>query len=343
VDKIEIKKTTIAVDAMGGDYAPEEIVEGAILSLEEKDFSIILVGEEERINSLLSKQIFDKERLSVLNATQKIEQDESPAIAVRRKKQSSINICTTLVRDKVVDGMISAGPTGAIMTSAILNIGRIKGVKRPALAAFIPTVKNPVLLIDIGLNVDCKPIYLLQFAVMGKILYKNMVMDVQPKIGLLSIGEESTKGNHIIQESYELISKSIEDFIGNIEGHQILDGKAHVVVCDGFIGNVVIKSMEGTAEMLFNQLKDAFLTNTVSKIGAYLLKPSLESLKKKFDYREYGGLQLVGIDGICIKAHSRSKSKAIKNSIRVAKQVTNSDMIINLKSEIKKYLKETGQ
>ncbi|MGB3346735.1 MAG: phosphate acyltransferase PlsX [Candidatus Humimicrobiia bacterium] len=340
MSKKEIKKITIAIDAMGGDYAPEEIVEGAILSLEEKDFSIILVGEEEKINSLLSKQIFDKKRVSVLNATQKIEQDESPAIVVRRKKQSSINICSKLVRDKVADGMISAGPTGAVMTSAILNIGRIKGVKRPALAAFIPTVKNPILLIDIGANVDCKPIYLLQFAIMGKILYKNLLVDVQPKVGLLSIGEERTKGNHLVQESYELISKSIKDFVGNIEGHQILDGKAHVIVCDGFTGNVVIKSIEGTAEMLFNQLKDTFLTNTISKMGAYILKPSFKSLKKKFDYREYGGLQLVGIDGICIKAHGRSKSKAIKNSIRVAKQVINSEMIINLKSEISKYLKE---
>jgi len=338
LDAKKLEKITIALDAMGGDHAPDEIVKGALLSLKENDFNIILVGQEEKINNLLSIQKYDEQRVSVAKATQRIEQDEHPAIAVKRKKDSSINICSKLVKDGLAGGMISAGSTGAVMTSAILNIGRIKGVKRPALAAFIPTIRDPVLLIDIGANVDCKPNYLLQFAIMGKILYENLLPEIKPKIGLLSIGEERTKGNHLVQESHNLISKSIKNFVGNVESHQILSGKTNVIVCDGFVGNTVIKSMEGTAEMLFHQLKDMFLHNTVSKIGAYLLKSALKNLKKKFDYREYGGLQLLGINGICIKAHGRSKSKAIKSSVKVAIDTINSKTTTRIGSEISKYL-----
>lgn len=338
-----LEKITIAVDAMGGDYAPEEIIKGTILYLKESnikanDFRIILVGDEGKINNLLQKHEYDKRRLSVIKATQKIEHDEYPAIAVKKKRDSSLNVCSKLLKDKIADGMVSAGPTGAVMISAILNIGRIKGVKRPALAGFIPTIKNPVLLLDIGANVDCKPNFLLQFAIMGKILYENLLQQSQPKIGLLSIGEEKTKGNDLVKQSNKLISKSIENFIGNVEGHQILSGKAHVIICDGFTGNVLIKSMEGTAELIFNQLKDAFLSNIVRKSGAYLLRPALKELKNKFDYREYGGLQLLGINGVCIKAHGRSKAKAIKNSIKVAVNAIKSGIITKIADEISNYI-----
>jgi glycerol-3-phosphate acyltransferase PlsX len=339
-----LEKITIAVDVMGGDYAPEEIIKGTILYLKEinikdNDFKIILVGNERKINNLLQKYEYDKRRLSVIKATQKIEHDEYPAIAVKEKRDSSLNVCSKLVKDKISDGMVSAGPTGAFVISAILNIGRVKGVKRPAFAVFIPTIKNPVLLLDIGANVDCKPIFLLQFAIMGKILYENLLPQIQPRIGLLSIGEEKTKGNDLVKQSYELISKSIENFIGNVEGHQILSGKANVIVCDGFTGNVILKSIEGTAELIFNQFKNAFLSNIVRKSGAYLLRPALKELKNKFDYREYGGLQLLGINGVCIKAHGRSKAKAIKNSIKVAVNAIKSGMITKIADEIINYIK----
>jgi len=319
---------TVAVDAMGGDYAPKEIIKGAHLAAEDKELSIILVGQEEQINNELRK-LSPCANIRVKHAQDVIEMGEHAARAVKTKQSSSISIAAQLVKEGEACAMVSAGNSGATMSAAMLKIGRIKGVLRPAIAVIIPTLSKPTVLLDAGANAECKPKNLYQFAVMGK-AYATKVLDIKsPKIGLLNVGEERGKGGELLQKSYELMG-SIEGFVGNIEGNDIPSGKVDVVVCDGFVGNVALKLMEGLASTFFSQIKVVVKSSFIKIIGGVLLASSFRKLKSELDHEEYGGAHLLGINGVCVIGHGRSNAKAVKNAIMVAKRA----VLENIVSEI---------
>ncbi|MBC8412191.1 MAG: phosphate acyltransferase PlsX [Nitrospira sp.] len=309
----------IALDAMGGDYAPATTVEGAVDALsEDKELSVVLVGDDKKIRAELNNRKCDDSRISVQHATQTVEMDESPMNALRRKKDSSIRVAVDLVKDGRADAMVSAGNSGVVMATALMVLGKLPGVERPAIAAVMPTLKDRFVLIDAGANVDCKPIHLYQFAIMGE-AYAKLIFGIEkPTIGLLGIGEEDAKGNDLTREALKLIRDSNANFIGNVEGKDIFQGDADVVVCDGFVGNIALKVSEGLAEAMAMMLKKEILEKTRGKIGAYLLKGAFANFKKRTDYAEYGGAPLLGISKPCIISHGRSTSKAIKNAVMVA-------------------------
>jgi glycerol-3-phosphate acyltransferase PlsX len=306
----------IAIDAMGGDYAPTEIIKGAVEAAKLYPVSIILVGDEKELLRQLSKYK-DVESISIVHASQVINMDDPPASAVKQKKDSSINVAVKLVASGRADAVISAGNTGALMASALFGLGRIKGVERPAIATIFPTPGKPVLLLDMGANVDCKPKHLKQFAEMGS-LYAEHIMHVQnPRVGLLNIGEEETKGNELAVEAYQLLKQSKINFVGNVESKEIFAGKVDVFVCDGFIGNLLLKFAENIGQTVMGLIRKELLKNPISILGALLLAPGIRSLKKTMEYDEYGAAPLLGLDGVCFKAHGRAKARAITNAIRV--------------------------
>ncbi|MBI4744883.1 MAG: phosphate acyltransferase PlsX [Actinobacteria bacterium] len=332
------KKVTIALDAMGGDYAPEEIVKGAVEGALEYDVSIILVGDKKKIEKELLKYKVSS-NISIEKAAEVIDMSEHAARAVRLKEESSIVVAAKLCKEDKADVLLSAGNTGAVMTAALLNWGRIKGISRPAIAVIIPTPIKPVVFLDVGANAECKPENLLQFARMGRAYSANVLNVSNPTVGLLNIGEEKKKGNELVQATYSLLDQSGLNFVGNVEGRDFLNADADVVVCDGFTGNVALKLMEGMADLFFAQIKNIFTSSLSAKIGASLLKSSFKKLKLEMDYEEYGGAQLLGVNGVCIITHGSSKSKGIKCSIRVAHQTVVSRMI----EEIKKDIEEAGR
>jgi len=317
----------IALDAMGGDFAPEEIVKGALQAVKENtDIEIILVGQQEEIQKLLQKY-HAVDRISSVQAAQVIGMDETPVQAVREKKDASINVALKLLKDKKAQALVSAGNTGAFMAASLFKLGRIPGVERPAIATVFPTGESIVLLLDMGANVDNKPKHLLQFGEMGS-LYAEHVLHIQnPRVGLLNIGEEKEKGNELTQASWDLLSKANLNFIGNVESKEVLAGKVDVVVCDGFVGNLMLKFAESVAGTVFNLLKQQISKSFMAKIGALFLYPSFKALRKKIDYDEYGGAPILGVNGICIKAHGRARAKAIKNAIRVAWEAAREDVV----------------
>lgn len=312
----------IVVDAMGGDFAPREIVKGAVEAAREYAIDVVLVGPEEVIGQELAKAKGTlPSGISVVNATETIAMDEHPAQAIRKKKDSSLVVGVRLVKAGQGNAFVSAGNTGAAMAAALLGYGRIKGIDRPAIASVMPTVRGISLVLDVGANADCKPKNLLQFAVMGQIFANKILGISHPKVGLLNIGEEETKGNELVLEAYQLLkTQQGLNFIGNLEGRDIAAGKADVVVCDGFVGNVVLKFAEGLAKGLMGMIKEAATSSIMGTLGGALLKPALGELKKKVDYTEYGGAPLLGLNGICIISHGSSNAHAIKNAIRVAKE-----------------------
>ena len=312
---------------MGGDYAPEEIIKGSILAAAEiPDLEIVLVGDSVKLQSLL-KKYHGYSRQSVHHASQTIGMDEPPVQAVREKKDSSINVALELLKEKSASAVVSAGNTGAFMAAALFKIGRIPGVERPAIATMFPTGDAKVLFLDMGANVDNKPQHLKQFGEMGS-LYAEHVMHVKnPRVGLLNIGEEKEKGNELTQAAWELLSKSNINFIGNVESKDVLSGKVDVVVCDGFVGNLVLKLAESIAYKVVNLLKQEIKKSFLAKIGAIFLFPVFKNLSKQIDYDDIGGAQLLGVNGVCIKAHGRAKAKAIKNAIRVAYDSVNEDIV----------------
>lgn len=325
----------IAVDAMGGDYAPKEIIKGALLALElNKDIQIVLVGNEERINELMPNG-FDKSRVSIVHCSEIIGMDEHPAIAYRKKKDASISVATRLVKENKADAVVSAGSTGAQMVAGLFGLGRIEGVDRPAIGTVFPTLKGPKLLLDAGANADCKPENLVQFARMGKVYTEKVLGISDPQIALVSIGEEPTKGNELTIKAHELL-KAAEglSFKGNIEGRDILSGKADVMVCDGFVGNTILKVIEGTAMTFFSLMKEELGKNIKSKIGAVLLMPALKGLKGRLDYSEYGGAPLLGVKGVSIICHGSSKALAIKNAVRVAAECVENGFVEGIKDSI---------
>jgi len=309
----------IALDAMGGDYAPSTTVEGAIRALQEDgDLEIILVGDKEEIEQELKKQEYSGDQITIRHASQTVEMEDSPLTALRKKKDSSIRVAVDLVKSGEADAMVSAGNSGVVMATALHVLGKLPGVERPAIAAVMPSLKDHFVLIDAGANVDCKPTHLFQFAVMGE-AYARYIFNIEsPKIGLLSIGEEDIKGNELTRETFKILKDSKLNFIGNVEGKDIFEGEADVVVCDGFVGNIALKIAEGLAETTAKILKKEISEKAVGKVNLMLLKDALKSFKKKTDYSEYGGAPLIGLKQPCIIAHGRSTSKAIKNAIMVA-------------------------
>lgn len=309
----------VALDAMGGDYAPAMTVQGAIEALSEhEDLSVILVGNEAEIDLELKKIKYSGSQISVRRASQTVTMDDSPMTALRRKKDSSIKIGIDLVKSGEADAMVSAGNSGVVMATALFVLGKLPGVERPAIAAVMPSLKDHFVLIDAGANVDCKPLHLYQFAVMGESYARFIFNLTNPKTGLLSIGAEDVKGNELTRESFKLLKNSNVNFIGNVEGKEIFEGEADVVVCDGFVGNIALKIAEGLAETTARMLKKEISEKASGKIGSLFLKEALKSFKKKTDYSEYGGAPLLGLSKPCIIAHGRSTSKAIKNAIVVA-------------------------
>jgi phosphate acyltransferase len=313
----------IALDAMGGDFAPDVTVAGAIEAVSEYDVEVILVGDRDRLNEALKDKRYPANRISIFHASEIAGMDESPVTVLRKKKDSSIRKAVELVKIGQADAAVSAGHSGVAMAMALFLLGKVPGVDRPAIAAIMPSLTGSFVLIDAGANVDCKPENLLQFAYMGNAYYKAIFDDPSPRIALLSIGEEDTKGNELTKESFKLLKgRKGLNFIGNIEGKDVFAGRANVIVCDGFIGNIVLKTSEGLAETVLKMLKREIANVATGKIGYLMIKPAIRNFKKRTDYDEYGGAPLLGINGTCIISHGRSSARALKHAIRVAAEMS---------------------
>ncbi|MFA5839756.1 MAG: phosphate acyltransferase PlsX [Candidatus Margulisiibacteriota bacterium] len=319
----------IAVDAMGGDNAPAEIVKGAVQASLEYSLAITLVGDPAKIAAELKKHKNPGD-VSIVPASEVIGMDESPASAVKQKKDASINVAVSLVKDGKADAIVSAGNTGAIMAASLFKLGRIPGVERPAIATEFPLPAGKVLLLDMGANVDCKAKHLVQFAVMGNLFAKHVMHIENPRVGLLNIGEEKEKGNELTRETWPLLKNLPINFIGNVESKEILLGKADVIVCDGFVGNLILKFAESLGASVFKLMKKELFSGILNKIGLVFLLPSLSRLKKLVSYDEYGGAPLLGINGIVFKAHGRSNATAVKNAIREAAEMAEANMVGSL-------------
>jgi glycerol-3-phosphate acyltransferase PlsX len=309
----------IAVDAMGGDFAPGAVVEGAVDAAREFGVGIILVGDNTRVTRELALHDTSRLDIQVKHAPQVVEMMDHASVVLRKKKESSVRVATELVKSGEAVAVISAGHTGATMATALYVLGPMRGVERPAIAACMPAMSGFSIMLDVGANVDCKPVHLAQFAVMGDVYARKVHNFSKPKVGLLSIGEEDTKGNELTKEAFKLLKDSRLNFIGNIEGRDVFNGKADIIVCDGFIGNVALKISEGLAEAMNSLLRKEIEEAIGGQVGYLLLRPAFRNFKKKIDYSEHGGAPLLGINGICIISHGRSNAKAMKNAFRVAR------------------------
>jgi phosphate acyltransferase len=331
-------RARIALDAMGGDFAPNPIVAGAIKAQSELDVEVILVGEPDRIQACLKEQ-GATQKFEIVAAEGTIEMDEEPLSALRRKPNASINQAMKLVKEGRADAVVSAGHSGAAMAAALLRVGRLRGIERPAIAAIFPTIvpDKSVLILDVGANVDCKPKYLEQFAVMGSI-YSQYVSGVEnPQVGLLNIGEEKSKGNDLAVSVYTSLSKSTEIcFAGNAEGRDVLSGDFDVIVCDGFVGNILLKFAEAVGSIVVQMLKEELPRGTRGKVGATILKPNLQRLKQRIDAAEHGGALLLGVNGVCIISHGSSDAVEISNAIRAAMGAIENQVLSHLQDRIKK-------
>jgi len=325
----------IAVDAMGGDYAPEVVVEGALQAAKEYALDIVLVGEEKKIKTLLQRNASKDSHICVLAATEVIEMDEAPAISVRRKRDSSIVKGIDLVKNNQADAFVSAGNTGAVVCAATLSLGLLPGIERPGIAIIVPTLKGPSLIVDVGANIDPKPLHLIQYGIMADAYARYILKCPNPKIGLLNIGEEESKGTDFMKETHSLFAQSHLNFIGNVEGKDLFSGKCDCIVCDGFVGNVALKVSESLAETLFVFLKREITSNWLGKLGMLFLLQSFRKFKKKIDYAEYGGAPLFGVNGVVMIGHGRSNAKAIKNAIRVASEEVERNVNEKILEEIK--------
>jgi glycerol-3-phosphate acyltransferase PlsX len=329
----------VAIDAMGGDFAPEELVLGAIEALREykdKNLEITLVGDQEKISHFLKKHETSNLAITVHHASEVIEMDDHPAAAVRKKKDSSTVVATRLVKEGVCNSVVLAGNTGAAAAAALLILGRINGIERPSILTPIPNLTGVTALLDSGAHVDSKPKHLLQSAIMGSI-YAEYVLNIpNPRVGLLNIGEEESKGNEQVLETYPLLKElSTVNFIGNVEGRDITKGTVDVVVCDGFVGNIVLKTGEGLASAIIQLLKQAINNSGImAKLAAWLLIPAFKNMMKRLDYAEYGGAPLLGVNGGCIICHGSSKAKAIKNAIRVAYEFNEKKVVDHIRETI---------
>lgn len=327
---------TIAVDAMGGDHAPASEVEGAIQAARTLPVRVILVGMEDVVRAELDRHPGARHlAIDVVHASEFITMNDPAAMAVRKKKDSSIRIASRLLKDGEVQGVVSAGNTGACMVTAKTMQGVIPGVTRPALASALPSAKGtPVVVLDVGANVDCKPDMLAQFAIMGEIYSRNIFHTPRPRVGLLSIGEEAHKGNELTKLAFPLLKSLPLNFIGNVEGRDIFSGDADVVVCDGFIGNVALKVSEGLVDMFKDMLKESLGATVTRKLGYVLSRDAYTDFRKRIDYSEYGGVPLLGVRGVTIICHGRSNANAIKNAIRVAAECAQSRINEKIEAEL---------
>ncbi|GBC89207.1 Phosphate acyltransferase [bacterium HR13] len=315
-----MNRPKIAVDCMGGDYAPEEIVKGCLLACRELEVLLYLVGDEKRIRNILEREgACDKERLVIVHADDVVGMHE-PASNVLKKKNSSLYVAGLLLRENKADGLVSAGNTGAVLTVGKFLVGALEEIERPAIGVALPNPKGRTVLIDVGANVDCKPKHLLQFAIIGHTYAKEILGIQNPRVGILSIGEEEGKGNELVRESYSLLKRSKLNFLGNAEGRDIYAGTFDVIVCDGFVGNVILKASESLGMAVLQMIKEEVQKSLLAKIGALLIKPALNNFKKKADFAEYGGIPLLGAKKPVIITHGRANAKAIKNAIRVANE-----------------------
>jgi len=324
----------IAVDSMGSDNSPYSEIEGAIQAARAYDVAVILVGKESLLGPLLKDAGGNGLPIEIRNATQVIAMDEPPTAALRKKRDSSIRIAADLVREKKASGLVSAGNTGAVMATSKMVLGSVPGVDRPALATILPTLTGHAVLLDVGANVACKPHHLVQFAVMGYLFSKKIIGVATPRVGLMSVGEEESKGNELTKEVHKTLKQLSLNFIGNVEGRDIYNGRADVIVCDGFTGNVALKTSEGLIEAVLKLLKDELSRNLQAKLGALLSQQSFKRLKKRLDFSEYGGAPLIGLRGVSIICHGRSSSNAIKNAVRVAKEFAKNQLNTKLEDEL---------
>ena len=330
---------SIALDAMGGDSAPRAEVEGAVLAARELGIRVLLVGQQETVKRELAKHPHRGLPLEIVHASEVIAMNESPVTAFRKKKDSSVHVAARLVKSGDADGFVSAGNTGAVMTAAHFILGTLPSVDRPALAAPFPTTRGGVsVMLDVGANVDSKPIHLEQFAIMGEIYYRALFGTRRPKVGVLSIGEEEMKGNELTKEVHTRLKNMSLQFVGNIEGRHVFAGDADVIVCDGFIGNVALKISEGLVEHIGTTLKEALNSTLASQVGYVFARKAFANFKKKLDYSEYGGAPLLGVRGVTIIGHGRSNANAIKNAIRVAAELSRA----KLNDKIEQELSELG-
>lgn len=337
-------RARIAVDAMGGDFAPDEIIAGAIRASAELDVDVLLVGDSQKIESYL-KQHNHPINLEIVHAEEVVAMDEEPLSAIRRKPNASINVAMELVKEKRADAVVSAGHSGAAMASALLRLGRLKGIDRPAIGAVFPTILagKSVIVLDVGANVDSRPKYLEQFALMGTI-YSKYVMGVEePKVGLLNIGEESTKGNDLALRTHQLLDANDKiPFIGNAEGRDVLSGHFDVIVCDGFVGNVLLKFAEAVGEVMLQIIREELPQGLRGQLGTALLKPNLKRLKQRIDHAEHGGALLFGVAGVCIISHGSSQAPSIFNAVRLAQDAIDNQVLERIQAYNEQHQPETN-
>lgn len=332
----------VAVDAMGGDFGPRVIVEGAIKASREYKTDVLLVGVEDLIKKELDKFNHSQSNVTIINAAEAIDMGEG-ILSIRRKKKSSIRIGAQLVKDGEADAFVSMGNTAAVVYISKKILGALKGVEKPALSLLVPSIKGLTLLIDVGANVNCRPHHLEQFAVMGHTFMGSVMGIKKPRIGLMSVGEEKIKGNELTKEAFERLQDSPLNFIGNLEGKDIYSGKADVIVSDGFTGNVALKVSEGVVETFSYFARTEIMKNFFAKIGLFLMKRNLKKIYKKVDYTEYGGAQLLGINGVCIIGHGRSNSNAVKNAIGLAKDFVLNKVQDKIQHDIAELAHSLGQ
>ncbi len=330
----------IIVDAMGGDNAPLEIIKGCVEAVNEYGIKVLLVGKIDELDKELKKYKYPKENIEILGAQDIITNYDDPALSIRRKKDSSMVVGLNALVEGLGDGFISAGNTGALLAGGLFIVKRIPGIDRAALTSIYPTTKGMSLLVDAGANVDCKPEYLRQFGIMGSIYAEKVMLKSNPTVGLVNIGIEEGKGNQLSKEAYALLKDTNLNFIGNVEGRTIPSGEADVIIADGFVGNVILKLTEGMAISIFSHLKKALLSNTRSKLGAMLLKPKLNEMKKLMDYREIGGAPLLGLRKPIVKAHGSSDSLAFKNAIRQLISFVEKDVVKTITDNLSSKIEE---
>lgn len=331
-------KCRIVVDAMGGDFAPQNAVLGAMQAFSEnKDFELILVGDKQKISEIISANNYSTASVNIHHTTQVIEMSDNPTSAIKKKTDSSIVVGAMLVKNKKADAFVSAGNTGAVMAASTLLIGRIPGVGRPTIGSFMPNEAGICTLFDVGASVDSKARHLLEYAVMGTIFVKEIYGIENPRVGILSVGEEESKGNEVSLSAYELIKKTNLSFAGNVEGRDILKGSVHVVVCDGFVGNILLKFGEGVLSFLKYKFKDYASKGFINKLKVGIVRNAMRTILKDFDYQEYGGVPLLGVNGISIIGHGSSTPKAIKNMVLRAKEMYDKNLVQKIESSLKQY------
>lgn len=316
----------IALDAMGGDTAPETQVAGALRAARDLPVEVVLVGQQDSIEKVLSRYPQKPSNLSIVHAPEVIGMEESPAASIRKKRDSSINVGVKLLKEKRVNAFVSGGNTGAVVAASTLFAGLLPGIERPGISIIMPGVQGDTLMIDVGANIDPKPIHLLQYALMGEAYARCVMGKARPTVGLLNVGEEETKGTEFMREAYGMLEASGVNFVGNVEGRDIFTGEVDVIVCDGFAGNVALKTAESLANAINVQLKRSLSMSFITRLGAWLARDAFIRLRKEVDYAEYGGAPLLGVDGVSIIAHGASSSKAIKNAIRVAYDAVHNEL-----------------